>query len=182
VAYSHLILWCPLLLLPSIFPLIRDFSNESAVLIRWPKYRSFSFSISPSDEYINSIYVSIPISQFIPHFPLAIHVCSLPLCLYFFFVNKIYTSFFFFRLHVYALIHTIFFLFLTSVCVTASRCVHLSVNDPTALLLMAQCRSSTHRLPTSRCLLSHPIGQNLAVRPRLASRKPGMCGLSVVST
>ena len=45
---SHLILWCPLLLLPSIFPRIRDFSNESSVHIRWPKYWSFSFSISPS--------------------------------------------------------------------------------------------------------------------------------------
>ena len=48
---SHLILWCPLILLPSIFPSIRDFSNESAVRIRWPKYCSFSFSISPSSEY-----------------------------------------------------------------------------------------------------------------------------------
>ena len=41
----------PLLLLPSIFPSIRVFSNESAVCIRWPKYRSFGFSISPSNEY-----------------------------------------------------------------------------------------------------------------------------------
>ena len=48
---SHLILWHPLLLLPSIFPSTRDFSNESAVCIRWPKYWSFSFSISPSKEY-----------------------------------------------------------------------------------------------------------------------------------
>ena len=48
---SHLILWCPLLLLPSVFPSIRDFSNELAVGIRWPKYRSFSFSNSPSNEY-----------------------------------------------------------------------------------------------------------------------------------
>ena len=48
---SHLILWCPLLLLPSIFPSIRVFSNESALRIRWPKYWSFSFNISPSDEY-----------------------------------------------------------------------------------------------------------------------------------
>ena len=47
---SHLILWCPLLFLPSIFSRIRDFSNESAVHIRWPKYWSFSFSISPSSE------------------------------------------------------------------------------------------------------------------------------------
>ena len=51
---SHLILCCPLLL-PSIFPSIRVFSNESALCIRWPKYRSFSFSISPSIEYLGLI-------------------------------------------------------------------------------------------------------------------------------
>ena len=48
---SHLILCHPLLLLPSIFPSIRVFSNESALRIRWPKYWSFSFNISPSNEY-----------------------------------------------------------------------------------------------------------------------------------
>ena len=48
---NHLILCCPLLLLPSVFPSIRVFSNESVLRIRWPKYRSFSFSISPSNEY-----------------------------------------------------------------------------------------------------------------------------------
>ena len=48
---NHLILGCPLLLLPSIFPSIRVFSNESVLHIRWPKYGSFSFSISPSNEY-----------------------------------------------------------------------------------------------------------------------------------
>ena len=48
---NHLILHCPLLLLPSIFPSIRVFSNESVLHIRWPKYWSFSFSISPSSEY-----------------------------------------------------------------------------------------------------------------------------------
>ena len=48
---SHLILCHPLLLLPSIFPSIRVFSNEPVLLIRWPKYWSFSFSISPSNEY-----------------------------------------------------------------------------------------------------------------------------------
>ena len=48
---NHLILCCPLLLLPSIFPSIRVFSNESALCIRWPKYWSFSFSISPSSEH-----------------------------------------------------------------------------------------------------------------------------------
>ena len=48
---NHLILCCPLLLPPSIFPSIRVFSNESVLRIRWPKYWSFSFSISPSNEY-----------------------------------------------------------------------------------------------------------------------------------
>ena len=48
---NHLILCCSLLLLPAIFPSIRVFSNESVLPIRWPKYWSFSFSISPSNEY-----------------------------------------------------------------------------------------------------------------------------------
>ena len=48
---NHLILCHPFILLPSIFPTIRVFSNESVLCIRWPKYWSFSFSISPSNEY-----------------------------------------------------------------------------------------------------------------------------------
>ena len=48
---NHLILCCPLLLLPSIVPSIRVFSSESVLHIRWPKYWSFSFNISPSNEY-----------------------------------------------------------------------------------------------------------------------------------
>ena len=48
---NHLILCCPLLLLPSMFPSIRVFSSESLLPIRWPKYWSFNFSISPSSEY-----------------------------------------------------------------------------------------------------------------------------------
>ena len=52
---SHLILCRPLLLLPSIFPSIRVFSNEAALHSRWPKYWSFSFSISPSNEYAGLI-------------------------------------------------------------------------------------------------------------------------------
>ena len=48
---NHLILCCPVLLLPSVFPSIRVFSNESGLCIRWPKYWSFSFSISPSNEH-----------------------------------------------------------------------------------------------------------------------------------
>ena len=51
MASNHLILCHPLLLLPSIFPSIRVFSNESALHVRWAKYWSFSFSISPSSEY-----------------------------------------------------------------------------------------------------------------------------------
>ena len=52
---NHLILCCPLLLLPSIFPSIRVFSNESAFHIRWPKYWSFSFNISPSNKHSRMI-------------------------------------------------------------------------------------------------------------------------------
>ena len=53
---NHLILCRPLLLLPSVFPSIRVFSNESVLRIRWPKYWSFSFSISPSNEYSGLIF------------------------------------------------------------------------------------------------------------------------------
>ena len=56
---NHLILWCPLLLLPSIFSSIRDSSSESSVCFRWPKYWSFSFSISPSSEYSGLISLKI---------------------------------------------------------------------------------------------------------------------------
>ena len=56
---NHLILYHPLLLLPSIFPSIRVFSNESALHSRWPKYWSFSFSISPSNEYSGLISLRI---------------------------------------------------------------------------------------------------------------------------
>ena len=56
---NHLILCCPLFLLPSIFPSIRVFSNESAVCIKWPNYWSFSFSISPSSEYPGLISLRI---------------------------------------------------------------------------------------------------------------------------
>ena len=56
---NHLILCYPLLLLPSIFPSIRVLSNESVLFIRWPKYWSLSFSISPSDEYSRLISFKI---------------------------------------------------------------------------------------------------------------------------
>ena len=56
---KHLILCHPLLLLPSIFPSIRVFSNESVFRIRWPKFWSFSFSISPSSEYSGLISFGI---------------------------------------------------------------------------------------------------------------------------
>ena len=49
--FNHLILCCPLFLLPSVFPSIRVFSNESVLHIRWPKYWSFSFNINPSNEH-----------------------------------------------------------------------------------------------------------------------------------
>ena len=53
---NHLILCCPLLLLPSFFPSIRVFPNESVLRIRWPKHWSFSFSISPTNEYSRLIF------------------------------------------------------------------------------------------------------------------------------
>ena len=59
---NHLILCHPLLLLPSIFPSVRVFYNESAVYIRWPKYRCFNFSISPFNEY--SGLISFRIDRF----------------------------------------------------------------------------------------------------------------------
>ena len=54
--FNHPILCCPLLLLPSIFPNIKVFSNESVLYIRWPKYWSFTFSINPSNEYSGMIF------------------------------------------------------------------------------------------------------------------------------
>ena len=56
---NHLVICHPLLFLPSIFPSIRVFSNESALCIRWPKYWSFSFSISPSNKYSGLISFKI---------------------------------------------------------------------------------------------------------------------------
>ena len=59
ISSSHLIPWRLLLLLPSIYPSIRDFSSESTVSIRWPEYWSFSFGISPSSEYSGLISLKI---------------------------------------------------------------------------------------------------------------------------
>ena len=59
MSFNHLILCHPLLFLPSIFPGIRVFSNESVICIRWPKYWSFSFSISLSNEYSGLISFTI---------------------------------------------------------------------------------------------------------------------------
>ena len=63
--FNHLILCRPLLLLPSIFPSIRVFSNESALCIRWPKYWGFSFDISPSNEYSGLISFRIECFDFL---------------------------------------------------------------------------------------------------------------------
>ena len=59
ILFNHLILCCSLLLLPSVFPHIRVFSSELALHIRWPKYWSLSFSISPSNEYSGLISLGI---------------------------------------------------------------------------------------------------------------------------
>ena len=59
MSFNHLILYCPLLLLLSVFPSIRVFSSESALHIRWPEYWSFSFSSNPSSEYLGLISLRI---------------------------------------------------------------------------------------------------------------------------
>ena len=64
---NHLILCCPLLLTPSIFPSIRVFPNESILHIRWPKYWSFSFSTSPSNEHSGLISFRIDKFDFLDH-------------------------------------------------------------------------------------------------------------------
>ena len=61
---NHLVLWHPLLLLPSIFPSIRVFSNAWALRIKWPKNWSFSFSISPSNEYSELISFRIDLGRY----------------------------------------------------------------------------------------------------------------------
>ena len=60
---NHLILCCPLLLLPSVFLSIRVFSNESVLCLRWPKYWSFRISISPSNEYSRVCSTKHPVSR-----------------------------------------------------------------------------------------------------------------------
>ena len=107
---NHLILCLPLLLLPSIFPSIRVFSNESVLCIRWPKYYSFNFSISPSNEcsglisfrmdwldllrvpLLNSLQEPLPVGHLLPggtltdvrsHFPfIHIFMYVFYLCIY----------------------------------------------------------------------------------------------------
>ena len=65
ISSDYLILCCPLFLLPSIFPSIRVFSNDSVLHIRWPKYWSFSFNISPSNEYSGLISFRIDLLDFL---------------------------------------------------------------------------------------------------------------------
>ena len=94
---NHLILCHPLLLLPSVFPNIRDFSNRSVIHIRWPKYWSFSFSISPSNEYSGLIslrmdWLDLPAVQGTLKSLLQHHSskASILLCLAFFIVQLSY--------------------------------------------------------------------------------------------
>ena len=72
---NHLILWCPLLLPPSIFPSIRVFSNESALCIRWPKY--WSFSISPSNDYSGLISFR---TDWCAYMEVSLYVCGVLTC------------------------------------------------------------------------------------------------------
>ena len=72
---NHLILCCPLLLLPSIFSSIRVFSNESVLRIRWPKYWCFNFSISPSNEYSGLISFRMDWLYLLEIYPCCIQGC-----------------------------------------------------------------------------------------------------------
>ena len=97
--FSHLILCHPLFLLPSILPSIRVFSSELAVHIKWPKYWSFSFSISPSNEYSGLIsfkinWFNLPVVQGILKSLLQHHILFFGFFLIFFFFNfKIFNSY-----------------------------------------------------------------------------------------
>ena len=72
---NHLILCCSLLLPPSIFPSFRVFSNESVLHIRWPKYQSFSFSISPSNEYSGPISFRMDWLEYQTTWPASWEIC-----------------------------------------------------------------------------------------------------------
>ena len=76
------ILCCPLLLLPSIFPSIRVFSNESVLRIRWPKYWGFSFSISPSSEYSGLISFGMDIPVYLTKYSLKCLILVKPIFLH----------------------------------------------------------------------------------------------------
>ena len=97
ILYNHLSLCHPLLLLPSIFPNIRVFSNQSVFLIKWPKYWNFSFSVSPSNEYSGPISFRMALLNLLvvqgTHKSLLQHHCSkAPIlqCLAFFIVQLSY--------------------------------------------------------------------------------------------
>ena len=101
---NHLVLCHPLLLPPSVFPSIRVFSNESALSIRWPKYRSFSFSLSPSSEYsglisfridwLDLLIVPVILKSLLQHHNLKLSILQCSACMYIY----IYTHTFFFIL------------------------------------------------------------------------------------
>ena len=88
---NYLILCCPFLLLASIFPSIRVFSNESAVCIRWPKYWSFSFNIIPSNEHpglisfrmdwLDLLAVQVTLKRLLQHHSSKVPIFSVPLSL-----------------------------------------------------------------------------------------------------
>ena len=91
---SHLILCHPLFLLPPIFPSIRVFSSETVLHISWPKYWSFSFSISPSNEYsgLISFYMSISIAQFFKEWSCSILYVYIYTYIYIYVIYTIFTS------------------------------------------------------------------------------------------
>ena len=122
---NHLILCCPLLLPPSLFPSIRVFSNESVLRIRWPKYWSFSFNISPSSEFSGLISIRM----------IWLDLLAVQGTLKSVFSNTTVHT----QIYMCVNIRYLFFSFwLTSFCVTVSRSIHVSANGTTSFLSMSK--------------------------------------------
>ena len=137
---NHLILYHPLLFLPSIFPSIRVFSNESAFHIRWPEHWSFSFSISPSNEYSGLIFFRI---DWFDLLPVQGNLKSLP-------QHRNWKA-------SILQLPTFFMVHLSHPYMTTRKIIALTVQifvgKVMSLLFNMLCRFATAFLPSSKCLL-----------------------------
>ena len=160
---NHLILYRPLLLLPSVFPSIRVFFNESVLHSRWPKYWSFSFGNSPSNEYsglisfrmdwsvscikpglaicftYDNIHVSMLFSQVTPPSPSpkSPKDCSIHLCLFCCLTYRVIITIFLNSIYMCECTYWCFPFWLTSLCIIGSSFIHLIRTDSNVFFLMA---------------------------------------------